>query len=272
MDTTLHLVSDLDGTWLPADGRAADLRELEQYLVHLHGLILTFATGRSLYSAVTEVSRRVQLWPSHFVTDVGTAVYHRAATGKWIEDAEYARKIDDLWDREAAERISLALPEGVRRQPDLWPRRRLALEVLPGFDLQRAAEELTTRLAQARIVADVLPSNGCCLDVLPKGVNKGAAIEYLESCIQLPSLLMVCGDSENDLGMFRLADLAVVMADSPLRADALGVPLVRVIRPTAPGPAGILEALSSMRVRETSIEGQGSHAPQPRLVPQGSAS
>lgn len=271
MDTTLHLVSDLDGTWIPRDGRAADLRDVEQYLVHLHGLILTFATGRTLHSAVTELSRRIQLWPSHFVTDVGTAVYHRTATGKWLEDAEYARKIDDLWDREAAERISLALPEGVRLQTGLRPRRRLALEVLPGFDLQRAGEELASHLTQALFAADVLPSNACCLDVLPKGVNKGTAIEYLESGIQLPSLLVVCGDSENDLGMFRLADLAVVMVDSPLQADALGVPLARVIRPTAPGPAGILEALSSLRVRATSREGQGSQAPQPRLVPQGGA-
>ena len=61
------------------------------------------------------------------------------------------------------------------------------LEALPGFDLQRAAEELASHLNLAWFAADVLPSNGCCLDVLPKEVNKGTAIEYLESCTQLPS-------------------------------------------------------------------------------------
>lgn len=249
MDLSLHLVSDLDGTWIPRDGDVAGLRALESHLTHLHGLTLTFATGRTLHSALTDLAGLVKLWPQHFVTDVGTAIYHRNASGKWIQDPDYARKIDSGWDQGAAERILLSLPKGIRPQAGLRPRRRLALEVLPGFDLLRAAEELTHHLAQAWFPADILPSNGRCLDVLPRGVDKGTAVAHLESHIQLPSFLVVCGDSENDLGMFHLADLAVLMADSPLKEGSIDVPSSRLVRPRAKGPAGILEALSSLHSR-----------------------
>ncbi len=247
MDLSLHLVSDLDGTWIPTKGETPSLRSLENYLTNLHGLTLTFATGRTLHSAVTDLSSIVRLWPTYFVTDVGTAIYRRTAKGKWIEDTEYARRLNSIWDQDAAERISQSLPEGIRQQPGLRVRRRLALEVLPGFDLQQAAEELSNQLVKAGFAGDVLPSNGCCLDVLPKGVDKGTAVDYLDIRLPPPSFLMVCGDSENDLGMFRKADMAVVMADSPLKMEAIDVPISRLIRPRAPGPAGILEVLYNMR-------------------------
>lgn len=250
MDLSLHLVSDLDGTWIPTEDDIPGLRALEGYLTGFAGLTLTFATGRTLHSATTELSDIVRLWPNHFVTDVGTAIYHRTSKGKWLEDAEYARRIDSRWDPDAAERVCRSLPEGIRRQPGLRARRRLALEVLSGVDLYRAAEALVHHLSKSWFAADVLPSNQRCLDVLPKGVNKGAAIEYLEKYIQLPSLLMVCGDSENDLDMFRLADLAVLMADSPLAEETIDIPGLRLIRPKARGPAGILEVLSSLASRD----------------------
>ena len=244
---SIHLVSDLDGTWLPLAEGLPGLRSLEDHLTRVTATVLTFATGRSLHSAVSELSHCVRLWPDHFVTDVGTAIYHRAPQGKWVEDQEYARMVHALWDTEAAERLSQSLPHGVRRQPGLEPRRRLALETYPGHSLERAAEDLAELLAQAWFSADVLPSAGRFLDVLPRGVNKGTAITYLRDQLQSPMLLVVCGDSENDLDMFRVADLGVLMANSPLKEAAIGLPESRLIRPKAPGPAGILEVMTALK-------------------------
>jgi hypothetical protein len=119
----------------------------------------------------------------------------------------------------------------------------VALETQPGRDLPGAAEDLARNLEQAGFNADVLASNDRCLDVLPKGVHKGSAVEYLQERSRLPRPLVVCGNSENDLGMLRVADIAVLMADSSLRSDRLGVPPGHVIRSSSPGPGGILEVL-----------------------------
>lgn len=256
MDTSLHLVSDLDGTWIPTEERLKDLRQLEFFLSEVHGLILTFATGRTLHSALTAISGSIALWPNHFITDVGTASYHRHGK-RWFEDVEYGRMVDGLWDPKAAERVAQHLPNGICRQSGLHPRRRLALEMMPGYDLSRSTEALRTHLARAWFPADVLPSNACCLDVLPKGVNKGTAVAFLERRIPTPSLLVVCGDSENDLGMFHKADVAVVMAGSPLTDDQLGYPGPRIIHPAGRGPAGILEALLQLQSWEPHEQGPG---------------
>lgn len=265
MDLILHLVSDLDGTWIPRGPDTQKLRDLESHVSQLRGLQLTFATGRSLHSVISELSRQVLLWPQHLVTDVGTAIYYRATKGKWIEDGEYGRRIASRWDTEAVERLATSLPPTVRRQPGVRSRRRLALEVTPGCDPRRSYEDLVRYLERCWFAADVLPSSGRCLDVLPKGVHKGTAVDYLERSVRQPTFLMVCGDSENDLGMLQLADAAVLMASSPLKEEMVGIPAHRVYRPEADGPAGILEALSRLKFREDgwSVPGPWLPAPPP---------
>jgi predicted mannosyl-3-phosphoglycerate phosphatase (HAD superfamily) len=247
MKLSLHLVSDLDGTWLPPSGDSKALRELEAFVASEPGIVLTFATGRTLESALSALNGLAKVWPRHLVTDVGTTIYHHGGSGNWEKDASYARWVDARWDQVAAETLApRLLPPGVRLQPKVRGRRRVALETQPGRDLPGAAEDLARNLEQAGFNADVLASNDRCLDVLPKGVHKGSAVEYLQERSRLPRPLVVCGNSENDLGMLRVADIAVLMADSSLRSDRLGVPPGHVIRSSSPGPGGILEVLLAL--------------------------
>lgn len=248
MDLALHLVTDLDGTWIPQADDLDSLRGIEAYLSGLHGFTLTFATGRTLASVQAGLSDIIRLWPTYLVTDVGCAIYVRSVTGAWEEDAEYARRVGRLWDAVAADRIARSLPPGIRLQPGVRPRRRLALEAMPGHSLPEATERLAVHLDKAHFPATILPSNDRCLDVLPQGVNKGLAVDYLEGKVRQPTLLMVCGDSENDLAMFHRADLAVLMADSPLQETAIDLDQDRLVRPSASGPAGILEVLRSLGI------------------------
>jgi len=238
---SLHLASDLDGTWIPAPDRLEGLRRLEAFLGGHPGISLTFATGRGLASALALLERWAGRLPDHLVTDVGTALHHRTADGRWSEDQAYALWAGARWPAGLERRIRRAdLPEGVRAQPGVATVRRLALEVEPGVSLADAADRLREALERLDLPAQVLPSHGRYLDVLPPGVDKGSAVMHLG----LPLALVACGDSENDLSLWRVADLPVLMADS-----ALAPMLPGMVRPRAPGPEGILEVLRELWTR-----------------------
>lgn len=240
----VHLVSDLDGTWLPGTGDEAALHRLETYLVHCPGVILTFATGRTLESAQEVLRARTRLRPHHLVTDVGAALHHAGPGESWVEDVDFTAWIAARWNPETKARVHQAgLPEGVRFQEGLRPRHRLALEVVDPRNLEGAAAELQLTLATLGLSAEILVSGGRFIDVLPTGVDKGGAIAFMERCGTVPRPLIACGDSENDLGLFRTADLALLMCDSSL--DQRDIPLAYgpVVRTPRPGPDGILEML-----------------------------
>ena len=241
----LHLVSDLDGTWLPAADPVPGLKALEAFLERHPGIVLTFATGRGLASALALLEQRVTLLPRHLATDVGTTLHHRAPDGRWLEDRGYARWAGRHWPAKlAATLLRAGLPEGVRLQPGVASSRRLALELEHG-DLALAANRLRALLDRLGIRAEVLASHQQLLDVLPPGVDKGTAVRHLN----IPLPMVACGDSENDLGLWRVADLPVLMADSPLAPALAGPGRARMVIPEAPGPAGILEMLMKLWTR-----------------------
>jgi HAD superfamily hydrolase (TIGR01484 family) len=243
----IHLVSDLDGTWLPHASDPDGLRALQDFLASQPGIVATFATGRTLESALAALRESGATAPEHFVTGVGVALHARETDGSWREDDAYARFVESRWSAHSAEEwCARCLPVGVRRQPGVPAGRRLALELAARGDLLDAAERVRASLAGAGLVADVLPSSGWCIDVLPPGVHKGTAVEHLRRDGRLPRALVVCGDSENDIGMLRLADVPVLMPTSHLRRDGLGIAPERVVVPTAPGSRGILEVLQRL--------------------------
>ncbi|MDP2875874.1 MAG: HAD-IIB family hydrolase [Holophaga sp.] len=253
MSISLHLVSDLDGTWIPSEGNLGSLRGLEALLVANPGIVLTFATGRSLSSALSAIAASVNVLPQHFVTDVGTAIYHRMEDGGWAEDPEYATWVESRWDTHLLdETIEGWLPLGVRRQPDVFAPRRLALEVESDQDVHRAAEALRTILKERGMVVDVL-ATGRCLDVLPMGVDKGAAAAFLQTHLPLPRPMVACGDSENDIALFQVADHSILMADSPLDLKFPGMPQERILRASGLGPLGILQVLLSLTTERVEI-------------------
>ena len=59
--------------------------------------------------------------------------------------------------------------------------------------------------------AEVVSGGPQFLDLLPKGVSKGAALEfYLSDLPQRPELVVAAGDHKNDLTMLQIADVAAV--------------------------------------------------------------
>jgi hydroxymethylpyrimidine pyrophosphatase-like HAD family hydrolase len=239
----IHLISDLDGTLLPAQVDARALAELESFLEDLPGVVVTFATGRTLDSALALLAAHSVRPPRFLVTDVGTAIHRLEPSGAWAELPEYRDWVGARWDRQAAEALLRGpLPRGIRPQRGTAPATRLALEAEPGLELGQAARELSSHLERCGFRGEVLASSCRCLDVLPLGVHKGSAVAHLDRSLGVGTVRIVCGDSENDLDMFRLADLAVVMPDffPVVRAT---IPGHRAVCSSCAGPRGILEVL-----------------------------
>lgn len=241
-----HLVSDLDGTWIPKRGDHGELRRLEASVHNHGGAVLTFATGRTFVSAMKLIKQWQLMEPEHLITDVGCALWHRWKKGIYEEDRVYASMVSSKWSEEAAERLlGFWLPKSVQRQFGVVATRRLALEPVAGYLIQRAEKDLRESMHACGMRADVLASHGRYLDVLPRGVDKGFAVSYLQSTFHLPRPLVCCGDSANDIGMLRFADHPIIMGDGFLGFDTPGLPRSRTYRTQSRGPAAIQSALLS---------------------------
>lgn len=241
-----HLVSDLDGTWIPERGHREELRRLETSVRSHPGTVLTFATGRTFTSAMKLLTKWQLMEPDHLITDVGCALWHRWGKGIYEEDTVYASMVAAKWSEESAERLlGFWLPKTVQRQFGVAGTRRLALQPTPGTPLRRAEKDLRESMRACGMRADVLASHGRYLDVLPRGVDKGFAVSYLQSRFHLPRPLVCCGDSANDIGMLKYADYPVLMGDGFIGFDAPGLPRSRTYRTPSGGPAAIQSALLS---------------------------
>jgi sucrose-phosphate synthase len=238
----LLLISDLDGTWLPGPGREADLTALETAVAAAPHIHLAFATGRTLPAALEALEGVGSSGPQTLVTDVGCALHRPDGAGGWAEDPSYCAAVEARWDSEAADRALLRLPSGVSVQPGVSARHRLALQVDAGFDPVERAEPLAKLLESEGLVARILPSHGFYIDVLPVGVDKGFAVRFLRGELR-DCHVVSCGDSENDLDLFRAADTALLMSQHHLEDGHLDELAPILIRCTEPGPRGILVEL-----------------------------
>lgn len=248
--TGFHLVTDLDGTWLPGPGQTDHLRRLEAAVAATSGAVLTFATGRTFAAAQEAMDRWSLRPPHHLICDVGTGLFHRLPSGAWAEDAAWISRVAGAWDAAAADRVARSLPPGLEVQPGVQPRHRLALQVRAGGDLAEAEAALQDVCRSHGLAADLLPSHGLYLDVLPQGVHKGSALAFLQDSLGLPRPVVGCGDSANDLGLFEAADHPVLMRDGLGDHEAPPWLLRRAHRTLVPGPGGIHRALIAFGLLE----------------------
>lgn len=249
--TGFHLVTDLDGTWLPDSGQLPHLRRLESSLLARTDVVLTFATGRTFTSVLEAIGRWALRLPHHLITDVGTAIFHRGPDGGWMEDQAWSARVAGGWDASAADRLMAeGLPPSIRPQPGVAPIRRLALQLAQGRGLAAAGEDLALACRAKALAADILPSHGLYLDVLPPGVDKGAALTFLQADRSLPRPIVACGDSANDLGLLAAADHPILMRGGLEDHEAPAALVRRAYRTKVPGPEGIHQALTALGLLE----------------------
>ena len=108
-------------------------------------------------------------------------------------------------------------------------------------------------LADASIDAELIYSSKRDLDVLPAGVNKGSAARYVVESLGIQrEHIIVCGDSENDLSMFRHGFRGVVVGNAHEELRSLNDENVHQAKQGY--AAGVLEGLERWSVKVPASE------------------
>lgn len=245
MRNTLALITDLDGTFLGGDPAT---RFAITHWIRSHSAgRLVYCTGRSVDSVQQLISAGDLPLPDAIIGDVGTSL--------WTPEGEplfpdLHEEINSLWGdghRVVPEKLNSF---GLRAQSSFGPRR-----YSYWYDDEHVPSLPIVASVVRRLGYDPLISGGRYFDVLPRGINKGWAVNALVQRWGLrPQACLVAGDTLNDLAMLLAGIPAVVVANAeqPL-LDALAE-----ARPeNAPlhyakkeGADGILEVLRSLNQAE----------------------
>lgn len=235
---------DIDGTILlpdetfspGADAAVARLRDA--------GHEVMLATGRS-WNATRPVVERLGIRPEFVVCSNGAVIMRRTDAGDYVRDhvetfdpsvvlglleehlpeARYMVELGDgtrlytdtmdEWNLEHGERVEFA---ALSHQPVSR-----VVVISPGHD-----EDDFHRLVEAAGLNDVSYAIGwtAWLDIAPKGIDKGTAMERVRAHFGWPGeRVLVAGDGRNDVGMFewavRIGGRAAAMGQAPDEVKAV---------------------------------------------------
>jgi sucrose-6F-phosphate phosphohydrolase len=208
MRRRLLLVTDLDGTLL-GDGAALErfCRWLREYRPRV---TLVYATGRTVIDVRRLVRSDELPAPDHVIGSVGTEV---VAFDTCQPTDGWAARAGQNWRRKSICQALAAIAE-LEPQPDEFQS-----EFKVSYFLERATAEqirhVTAQLAAVQMSADVIYSGRRFVDVLPRGMNKGSAVEFLAQRLGFQTdEVIACGDSGNDLSMCERGFRAVLVANA----------------------------------------------------------
>lgn len=228
------LVCDLDGTLL-GDGEA--LRELLDALRAPDAPVLAFATGRQGYSARESLVRAGVTRGSYLIAGVGSELYRRIGR-QWIPVAGWPH-LERPWDVDRVRRVLQGMHD-VRPQPVRSP----SAYKLSYFAPPQAVDSVRETLEKACIEAALVHSHGDMLDVLPAGIDKGAAVAWLARHLGIAlDDVVTCGNTANDLAMLHLECASVVVGGSDTELLARVPALPRTYVATRRCAGGIMEGL-----------------------------
>ena len=233
----LVLATDLDGTLLAGTPEARRrVRDLFS-AIGAEGAprpTLVFVTGRGLETVMPLLSDPTIPGPDYIIADVGATVVDREL--RPVEPIQH--ELTSHWPGSQAVLRALSdFPQLVRQSV---PQERRCSFL--------ATEDAITPALQAAVAAldcELLFSAGRYLDVLPRGVGKGAALRRLVAVAGFdPASVVVAGDTLNDLSMFETGfrGVAVGGSEPALVERVRRNPRVHVAK--AEGCGGILEGLA----------------------------
>jgi len=209
------LISDIDNT-LIGDWEA--LQALLEKIRQADGKVgFGIATGRRLESALKVLKEWKVPLPDVLVTAVGTEIYYRDSTES---DPGYQQHLDYRWEPRAVREAMQELP-GIRMQ-GAAEQRQYKISYFMDPDKAPSVKEITGRLRQRHLHANVVFSHGMYLDVLPMRASKGSAIRYLADKWGIPvDSILVAGDSGNDEEMLSGNTLGVVVGNHSAELEVL---------------------------------------------------
>lgn len=233
--------SDIDGTL--AGDRQAEARFYQawQGLDPEHRPLLVLNSGRLIEDQKAFIATTALPPPDIYIGGVGTMLFHEMEPGH----AElYSRSLRDGFDRgQIAEALS-GIP-GIAAQPDKYQHAQKSSWYLRDADtaMLSAIEE---RLADAGLAVRLVYSSNRDLDILPEGVDKGAALSWL--CRQLGLShddVVVAGDTNNDRSMFEIPGIrGIVVGNALAELKAVADDRANIYRAEADMADGVLEGLA----------------------------
>lgn len=231
------LASDLDATLIGLPGLALLLDELRSRVHKVHWVYLT---GRHHFSAMQAVLENRLAMPAAMACDVGSTVHW---PGSVRPDPAWSRRMALHWRGEAVLQAAQRIP-GLQSLHAPSPYR-----VTGKFDHRRVDAGLIEGALEAEdVAAKVVLSNTDCLDLIPPGAGKGPALKYICRVAGLDKhLVLVAGDSENDLDLFDGTWPGIVVGNAVPALRRASLP-ANIYRARAPGPHGILEGLARLVV------------------------
>jgi sucrose-6-phosphatase len=246
MGTLTHLsllVTDLDRT-LVGNDRSLDL--LNQILARYRqtvGTKLVYATGRSKESYQELTQTQSLLTPDALIAAVGTEIYLGASTDP---DPEWVAKLSINWQREQIVEIASRFAD-LEPQPLAEQRPFKVSYYLSPSVVAAVVPQLQELLADRELDVEIIYSGNKDLDILPRGGDKGTAVQFLRDRWQIdPVQTVVCGDSGNDISLFKYGierGIIVGNAHSELRLWYELHPVDYHYLAVADYAAGILEGL-----------------------------
>jgi sucrose-6-phosphatase len=193
------IITDLDNTLVGDDRALSELNQILETCRQDWGTKIVYATGRSLTSYQQLATEKDLLIPDAKIVAVGTEIY----LDRDLEpDRGWVSILSPGWDREAIVNIANHFAD-LEPQPESEQRPFKISYYLSPTVVSDVLLQLEALLAEQGMNVEAIYSGNKDLDLIPKGGNKGAAVQFLRQQWDISPLnTAVCGDSGNDIALF----------------------------------------------------------------------
>lgn len=241
------LVTDLDHTLVGDDRSLEQLNLVLDRYRQTYGTKIVYATGRSKTSYQELAIAKSLLTPDALIVSVGTEIYIETATHAepaWVDH------LSINWYRDRIVAIASRFAD-LEPQPPAEQRPFKVSYYLSASVAAAVVPQLQELLSQQDLDAEIIYSGSRDLDILPRGGDKGKAVQFLRQRWQIDPLeTVVCGDSGNDISLFKYGEergIIVGNAQSELRLWYELHPVNYHYLAVADCAGGILEGLRYFR-------------------------
>ncbi|MGB0371317.1 MAG: HAD-IIB family hydrolase [Opitutales bacterium] len=217
------LATDLDGTLIPLPNNSENTQDLKKIARHINlgKNIFIFATGRPFKSTLEALEIYALPKPHWLICDVGASIYSNldGEFKKHTPYETYLRSITKKLNRNNIELLLSDIPHINLQTPENQTEFKISYRCETS-SLERALQNIRTKLCNSELPFDCLgsvdPFENCGLiDILPKGIHKSAALNWLAQDAQFETdEIVYSGDSGNDYAALTFGYRSILVSNA----------------------------------------------------------